>query len=250
MPKLTVLEIVQDILSSMDSDEVNSINDTIESQQVAQIVKTTYYNIIDGKDYQHLYQLFKPDTSGVVATPTKVKLPQTVIDVRFVKYNKKGLTDTKDRVENIIYKSPEEFLDILNPRDSAASNVVVVSDIVSLNIYTDRTPTYYTSFDGEYLILDSYDNEVDTTIQSHKFQCFGRIRPTFTISDSFIPDLPEQMFSYLLNESKAVAFVDLKQTQNPKAEQHSLSQRRRMSQDNWRLAGGISFPNYGRRGHK
>lgn len=247
MAKLTVLEIVQDILNSMDSDEVNSINDTLEATQVAQIVKTTYYNIIDGKDYQHLYQLFQPDTSGVSATPTKVKLPQTVIDVRFVKYNKRTLTDTKDRVEKVTYKTPEEFLDIVNARNSAASNVTVVSDTVSLNIFTDAAPTYYTSFDGEYLILDSYDSEVDSTIQSSKFQCYGRVRPTFTISDSFIPDLPEQMFSYLLNEAKATAFVDLKQTQNPKAEQHSLSQKRRMSQENWRLAGGIKFPDYGRR---
>lgn len=247
MSKLTVLEIVQDILNSLDSDEVNSINDTMEAQQVAQIVKTTYFNIIDGKDYQHLYELFKPDTSGVSATPTKVKLPQTVIDVRFVKYNKRSLTDTKDRVENVIYKTPEEFLGIVNARNSAASNVTVVTDVVSLNIFTDHAPTYYTSFDGEYLILDSYDSEVESTIQSTKFQCYGRVRPTFTISDSFVPDLPEQMFSYLLNESKAVAFVDLKQTQNPKAEQHSLTQKRRMSQENWRLAGGIKFPDYGRK---
>lgn len=247
MAKLTVLDIVQDILNSLDSDEVNSINDTIEATQVAQIVKTTYYNIIDGKDYQHLYQLFKPDTSGTVAAPTKVKLPQTVIDVRFVKYNKRASSDTKDRVENVIYKVPEDFLNLLNARDSSASNITVISDVVSLNIKTDAAPTYYTSFDGEYLILDSYDSDVDTTIQNTKFQCYGRVRPTFTISDTFTPDLPEQMFSYLLNEAKATAFVDLKQTQNPKAEQHSLSQRRRMSQENWRLAGGIKFPDYGRK---
>ena len=52
---MTLLEIVQDILSDMDSDEVNSINDSVESLQVAQIVKTAYYNIVDGKDYPWLY---------------------------------------------------------------------------------------------------------------------------------------------------------------------------------------------------
>ena len=46
MAKLTLLEMTQDIMSDMDSDEINSINDSVEALQVAQIIKTTYYNII------------------------------------------------------------------------------------------------------------------------------------------------------------------------------------------------------------
>ena len=46
MAKMTLLEITQDIMSDMDSDNVNSINDSVEALQVAQVVKTTYYNII------------------------------------------------------------------------------------------------------------------------------------------------------------------------------------------------------------
>ncbi len=38
MAKMTLLEIVQDIMSDMDSDEVSSINDSVESLQVAQHV--------------------------------------------------------------------------------------------------------------------------------------------------------------------------------------------------------------------
>ena len=41
--KMTLLEIVQNILSAMDAEEISSISDTIESQQVAEEVKTTYY---------------------------------------------------------------------------------------------------------------------------------------------------------------------------------------------------------------
>jgi len=43
----------------MDSDEVNSINDSVEALQVAQIIKTTYFNIIDGRDWPWLKELFK-----------------------------------------------------------------------------------------------------------------------------------------------------------------------------------------------
>jgi len=38
MAKKTVLDMVQDILSDMESDEVNSISDTTEALQVAQII--------------------------------------------------------------------------------------------------------------------------------------------------------------------------------------------------------------------
>lgn len=58
MPKLTLLDIVQDVLSDMDSDEVNSINDSIEALQVAAIAKSTFYNIIDGRDWPHLYTVY------------------------------------------------------------------------------------------------------------------------------------------------------------------------------------------------
>ena len=59
MAKLTVLAMVQDILSDMNSDEVNSINDTIEAQQVAQIINTTYFEIISSRDWPHLETLFQ-----------------------------------------------------------------------------------------------------------------------------------------------------------------------------------------------
>jgi len=54
------------------------------------------------------------------------------------------------------------------------------------------------------------------------------------------------MFTYLLAEAKSNAFTTLKQMPNAKAEQASVSQKRRMSQDAWRLKNGIHYPNYGR----
>jgi len=153
---------------------------------------------------------------------------------------------------DVIYKTPEEFLAIVDVRHSDAANVLVVSDAigVSMNILTDVPPTYYTSFDDEYVVFDSYDSTVDVTLQSSKSQCHGKITPVFTIADSFIPDLPSQMFSYLLNEAKSTAFLILKQAPNQKAEQHSVSQRRRMSQDAWRIKNGITYPDYGRKNRR
>ena len=246
---MTLLEMVQDILSDMDSDEVNSISDTVESLQVAQIIKSTYYNIIDGRDYPFLHELFQLDGNGTVARPTHMKLPDTIIDLDWIKYNKKKSTETRNRYEKVQYKTPENFLDLINTRDSSVSTVQVVTDPtgVQLNILNNKAPEYFTSFDDETLVFDSFDSSVDSTLQNSKLQCYGKRSVVFNITDDFIPDLPVQMFSYLHNEAKSTCFARLKQIADAKSEQNSVSQKRRMSQDAWKVVKGIQFPHYGRK---
>ena len=240
---------VQDILNDLDGDEVNSINDTVDSQKIAQIIKTTYYNIISGIDYPHLFELFTMTGLGNVNKPNYLQIPESIEVVKWLKYNIRSSTDTKDKYTEIKYISPEEFITLVDARDSSLSTIQVVQDYsgVTMNIYKDRQPTYYTSFDDDYIILDSFDNSVDTTVQSSKTKSFGKRKTTFTIDDDFIPDLHTQMFSYLLSEAKSMAFSVEKQALNPKVEQISRVQRHRMSQDGWKLKRGISYPNYGRK---
>jgi hypothetical protein len=249
MAKMTLLEMVQDIMSDMDSDEINSINDTVEALQVAQIIKSTYYNIIDGRDFPFLYETFQLESSGTNTRPTHMGLPETIIDLKTINYNCRKLTDTKDKYKEILYKTPEDFLYILNQRNSSESKVTTVTDTtgISLLIYNDRSPQYFTSFDDDNLVFDSYDSAVNTTLVAAKTQCHGKRSVAFTLLDTFTPDLPVQMFTYLLAEAKSTAFLTLKQMANQKAEQVSISQKRRMSQDAWRLKNGITYPNYGRK---
>jgi len=249
MAKQTLLDITQDILSDMESDEVNSITDTVESLQVAQIIKSTYYNIVDGLEWPWLKSLYTLTGLGDVTKPSHVQIPELVIEVLWVKYNKRTSTDTFDRFSTVTYKTPSEFTALCEQRLSDAPTVTVVTDPsgLSLNILNNTAPTYYTSFDDNYIVFDSFDSAVDSTLQTSKTQCFGKRHPAFTLSDTFTPDLPVQMFTYLLNEAKATCFSTLKQTINTKAEQHSVSQRRRMSQQAWKISKGIKYPNYGRK---
>jgi hypothetical protein len=249
MAKMTLLEMTQDILSDMNSDEVNSITDTQEALQVAQIIKSSFYNIIDGKDFPWLNELFRLNSSGNSSLPTHMVLPETIIDLMWIKYNSKKLNETRNRYREVKYKTPEDFLAIVDLRSSDASNVIEVTDPsgIKLNIINNSAPTYFTSFDDNTLVFDSYDNEVDVTLQSSKSQCFGKRSVVFTMLDSFVPDIPVQMFSYLLNEAKSMCFASIKQMPNAKVEQAAVSQRRRMSQEAWKIKNGISYPNYGRK---
>jgi len=250
MAKMTLLEIVQDILNDLESDEVNSINDTVEALEVAQIVKTTYNNIIDGRHWPHLYELFQFTALSDTDTPNYLQIPTTITNIEWVKYNKRTSTDTKDKFAVVDYLEPFDFMALCEARDSSAATIQVVVDpasSVGLNILNNRAPQYYTSFDDEYIVFDSFDSAVDTTVSQAKSSGKGRRTPVFTIADTFTADLPSQCFSYLLNEAKATAFVILKQSANAKAEQHSISQRRRMGGDAWKIKKGISVPSYGRK---
>ena len=248
MAKMNLLAMTQDILSDMDSDEVNSINDSVEALQVAQIIKTTYYNIVDGKDYAFLYELFQMDTGGTTSRPTHMELPDDVIDLKWIKYNCHKAATDKNLFNKIEYKTPEDFMYLVDQRDSKDSNVKVVTDStgISINVLTNKAPICFTSFDDETLVFDAYLSTVESALQNSKTQCWGKRSIAFTLEDTFTPDLPVQMFTYLLNEAKSAAFLTLKQMANQKAEQISTKQRRRMSQDAWKIEQGISYPNYGR----
>jgi hypothetical protein len=249
--KKTLLELVQNILSDMDSDEVNSIHDTVESLQVAKVVRSTFENIVTGKEYPNKNTLLKLQASSDSTRPTHMKLPDNVVQLLSLNYNKRKATDTKEKYLEVTYLDPEEFILKTNYRDTSASNVEIIQEgNVELFILNDVAPTYFTSFDDAWLIFDSYDSTVDSTLQENKTQCFGKIQPTFSLEDDFIPDIPVQMFPNLENEAKSTAFLVVKQMPNQKAEQHSISQRRRMSQDAWRLTKGIKRPDYGRRSRK
>ena len=232
MAKMNLLAMTQDILSDMDSDDVNSINDSVESLQVA-----------------FLYEMFRLQASGTADRPTHMALPDDIIDLKYIKYNNKKTGTAKDSYQTIEYKLPEEFMSIVDTRDSTATATVqVVTDTtgISINILKNKCPQYFTSFDDENLVFDSFLNTIDSTLQNTKTQCHGKRSVAFTMNDTFTPDLPVQMFTYLLNEAKSACFLTLKQMANQKAEQISVTQRRRMSQDAWKIAKGISYPNYGR----
>lgn len=242
--KKTLLEIVQDILDALDYDEVNSIDDTIQSAQVASIIENCYWGMISKRDWAHLRKLFQLESVGSVSKPVYLKLPERTTKVESIKY-KTALGTFRE----IKYKNPDEFLYICNHRFPSNPSVAVVSDFsgVQLNILKDAEPSYWTSFDDVYVVFDSFDEEVETTVQASNTQCLGYITPVWSNVDDFIPDLPIEAFPALFEEAKSTASLNLKQMVDQKAENNSMKQQRRLSQNAWRAHDQMVYPNYGRR---
>lgn len=252
MAKMTLLEMVQNILSDMEEDVVTSYTDTVSSQAVAEIIKNTYDNIISGRDWPHLYKMFKLTSTGT-NTPTRMILPETIMSLEYVKYNKKRPGESRDRFTEIPFVEPQEFMRILDDRDGSDDAIAIVNDPdsqVPLNIYTDRHPTMYTSFSEAALTFDGYYGDVENGARlfTDNTQCYGKLYPNIVMANSLYFPLPIEAYQMLLEEAKSTAFLTLKQMPNQKAEQHSVTQRRRMSQQAWTIRNGIKYPDYGRKG--
>jgi len=231
MPKLTLLEIVQDVLSDMNSDEVNSITDTPEALRVAQIAKSVFYEITGNAEWPHLNKLSALDSSGSTLRPTHMSIPTSVVEVYWLKYNKIRDTETRNNYSEITYLAPAAFIEQANALISSNDNVETIVDFsgISINIRNDKAPDFYTTFDDEWIVADSYDSAVDSTLQASKTQVFTRVEASWSMVDGFTPDMPAHAFPHLLAEIKSVCFVRIKGEADAKSEQQSRRQRRWLS---------------------
>ena len=355
----TLLNMVQNILSAMSSDEVNSIADTVESMQVAQIIQNKYYDIVARGDLRLDEQLFQLTASDNLTIPTLMYLPTGVSRISWLQYYDTNPTNnitqtsqfgayshdlnvdvistikwtttstssvtiptsvpstvtfTLDTavpaavgqmvtavngtnningtvaqyvgntlVINVVnytgsgtfsswvissvnsfnlppgYKyvtllSNDEFLNMVNKFDLTQTNVQSYVFTQSGNNYNfrfmnDRQPSWATVISNFFILFDSYDSTQDSTLQASKTMVMGQVVPPFLLEDSFVPPLNDQEFPLLLNESKTLAFLELKQMPHPLADRELKRQwtvtQKMKSIDN-KPSYFDQLPNYGR----
>ena len=356
--KFTLLDMTQNILSAMSSDEVNSISDTTESMQVAQIIKNKYYDIVSRGELPEHQELFQLDPATDGSTPVLMFVPDGVSKINSIRYfntntgvlgqtfghgvntdlpiddtgwtatstssvsigtGTKTFTINDDTLDikvgdfmvatagptlmygtvsdytnftlevNIttkigagtytswtIYQNTngaappgyqevtilpvEQFLDHVNrfnPTETTVSSFVFTdsyndtSNNFTFYYKTNQQPQFCCVISNYWVIFDSYDATQDVTIQASKTECWGQVIPEFTMADDFYPDLDDQQFALLLNESKSLAFYELKQQVHAKADQEIKRQWSTVQKNKSVVNRPTYFdqiPNFGRRG--
>lgn len=226
---MQLLEIVQNVMSAFSLEEVNSIEDVPESIQIAEIVKETYYEIISHREWEFLNTTFSLLASGDNTKPVLMTIPNTVTDIKSIKY----LNEETGKYEDVIYLTPEDFLENMN-RISSGSDVDSITGMldqanIKVKVYNNKQPSYFTTFDEQTVLFDAYNKEYDITLQESKVLGYGNKKVSFHIEDDYEIVMPEEMiWSYLLPEVKSVASVNILQTVNQKEEQRSRRGRFRM----------------------
>lgn len=240
--KTTLLQIVQSILSDMDSEDVNSISDTVEAQQIASVVEDTYYNIIAAREIPEHNKLLSLVAMGDSSKPTHFKYPTNTKSIKRIEYNIGSGGENNFR--EIAWVDPLVFLNNMNE-----DGLLVETYDGNLDIFvsTDVSPSYYTSFDDEYIIMNSYDSSVEASLQQSKSRAFGSVYPTFSQTDSFEPDLDNTMLPLLLAEAKSTCFSLFKGGSDPKVEQAARRLKSYVQNDMYKSVRPNKRPHYGRK---
>lgn len=259
--KMTLLEMVQDIMSDLDSDEVTSINDTVESMQVARVLKQVYIQMCGNQLIPEHQQLMALSAVSLVTYPSSknyMSLPDTVQEMEWLKYNKKLSGATDEAFGDIKYLCPKSFMDLVSTNlssDTNCTHVVDPTSSVGYYVRNDLAPEWWTSFDDLYIAFSSWDTAIDTLqIDATKSLTLASVVPVWTVSDTFTPAIDDNLFPFLVAEAKSTCFVNLKQVENKKVDKQARQQRVAIQNRKFRTrsseegsVGAPSGPNYGRR---
>lgn len=243
--KKTLLELVKDILSDIDGEDVNSISDSVEALQVAKIVEQTFYDLVLTRDIPEHETLLKLTSLSDSDYPTHFVLEDLQGRIKNIWYD--CSSDGTFEYREIKYLKAIDFLSFI---DSTNSDYILSEDVVSgtkLRIGNTRHPSFYTSFDDKHIIMDSYDATVDTTLRNSKVRAFGTTYPVFSIADSYVPYVDTAMFSYLVQEAKSRAFSVMKGGIDQKTEQAARRAKVYVQNDQRRVKFEDKLRNYGRR---
>lgn len=246
----------QSILSSMSSDEVNSISDTTESLQIAEILKQTYFNILARSKLPMQQEMFQLDDSTDPTQPVLMYRPNNVAKMDWIKYFDNSSSSAPPEYKYVTILPVTQFVDMVNSFNTDETDVesftfTANGKSFTFNYKNAKQPQFCTAIENYYIIFDGFDSSIETTLQATNTQCWGEVLPIWSNTDTFIPDLDDQQFPLLLNEAKALAFYELKQQPHAKAEQEARRQWGTLQKDK-SLTDKPSYfdqlPNFGRRG--
>lgn len=214
--KLTLLDLTQNILSSMDSEEINSIGDTVESRQVAEIIKTVYFNIIARANLPEQWGLSKLENSLDPDVPVLMYVPNNISKIEWVKYNKSDKEEIDvPEYQYVTILPVTQFLDLVNRFAIEEDNVERYTfDNFSFYYIDNQHPKYCTIIKDKFVLFDAFRRDLEDTLEASRTLVRAQIHPNFEMSDQFIPELDVKQFPLLLNEAKSLAFLELKQAAN------------------------------------
>lgn len=237
---MTLLDIVQSILSDMNSDAVNSISDTVESEQIALIVRDTYNEMVVSRKYLDLKKFVNLIPSTDKDFPTYMRIPDNVGEIVEIRFNNRKLK----------YLSPQRFIALVAGRQPESDNIFVMKEQESgmdLPIVSNADPLYWTSFDDFNVILDAWDSGNSETNLSRDIVAYAEVFPDFALVDTYVPKLPLRAYPLLLAEAKSKSFADIKQMASAKEEQKVRRLRGFLSTNKNITSNGPYYPDYGRK---
>lgn len=180
---MTLLDFVKKLTNKLQGSEVDSINDTDEALLYANEVLDTYLNMHAQSREAWTKNKFEMTDS----TTYELITPNNVQSTEYIKYNGKKLK----------YISTSDFEDMLLRNKGKDKHD-------SKGYGTHEDPKYFTSYDQLTIEVDSVNIAVDTKVKGSNTLCYGKIRPTVQLVDTYVPSpLPPSLYEALLSDATA-----------------------------------------------
>jgi len=209
MAKPTLLEFVQDILSDADGDDVNSISDTVESDQCARVVRDCFDQIVDLHDFEHTKTLKQLDATSA-STPNVMTRPEGFHTLEWIRYDKRQAAGDAQAYDRLVYMEVDSFIDRASSlsTDDSTVDAITLSTGHILPVRNDQAPTYYTVMDigSDEIVCDSYDSALETNLQASKSLAYGIEKPSLTLADASEISLPKHLAVLVKREARAMYF--------------------------------------------
>ncbi len=244
--KLTLLSVVQSYLNRVSDFYVDSINDTEVSLQVAQIAEEVYYQLIQRfRDWEFTTKVGTLDAISDVNRPNLLLIDSSVqrVDLaRFEYNNTDGDNGVTVNYRPVTYLEPEAFSSLMSQRTSNLDNTTVVTDLDGSKyvVYTNRHPSYCTSYDGVHIVFDSYDSEEDSTLQASKSRVVYTEEPVFLQEDSFVIPIPEHLSELYRDMVIIECYENLLQQNAPPSTVRRATSRMAAAQQHERKTGSMN----------
>lgn len=246
----TLLYTVQRVLEKLDLDVVNSINDSQDAVLIAREAEDTFFDLINRNEWPERYDLIDLESVGSTSNPTALRLPSNVLRITSLRYDITEDGDENQSFRTIEQLDPEEFLDIVYARKSSLSNVQEVSyKGIPLYVYNDQQPTYFTTFDNNLLVLDSFVNTTETTLNGTKAVCRGSFLPSWQHTDNFVIPLDNNTYPLYLAELSSACSISLNGAVLPTEEFRKAAGMNNLRRKAFRTEKHVKKNDYGRIGN-
>lgn len=197
MEKRTLLEIVNDVATSLDYETVSDIGETPESERIVRIARMCYMEIMSKEDWPHLKVVTRLESLSDPTKPFMLKIPTDLAEIHTIRYETTPDGSDRKTWQTIEYLPfPNDFLDKVLTRDTSRDEIEVyeTEEGISIPVYIDRFPSFCTTFDDVHLVFDAFNEDVDSTLQNSKTVVNGISSKGWVNSNTFVPDMPARMF--------------------------------------------------------
>lgn len=247
---LTLLEAVRTYLNAVDGFMVDSIAETDEACRAARIARDTYLRLFSDIDnFKPHGKVIPLESLADLSRPTHLYIPEKVqrIQESLIEYNR---DDDRTSYYQLTYIQPREFLQLLRGRSGEDVGAVVVTEDTGAEyvVYNNRQPQFWTSFDDQTIVLDSWDVEESTTVVASRCRLYATVVPSFTLEDDYLVQVPAHLEQMYLDNFVDEAALIMRSEPLPRVAQRARASRIKLQQDHRRSGSqGSSKPKYGRR---